>query len=71
MGWFLNSVRDEYDDDGNYIGNSPGGNKFHGVKAKPEENVRLLCMGCGHVGGTYPCAKCGCAEQKQTWRHED
>ncbi len=32
MSNYLRSIQDEYDDKGNYIGNSEEGNKFHGVK---------------------------------------
>lgn len=35
MSYYLRSIQDEYDDKGNYIGNSSEGNKFHGVNREP------------------------------------
>jgi hypothetical protein len=31
---YLQSIRDEYDAKGNYIGNSEEGNRFHGIETK-------------------------------------
>jgi hypothetical protein len=73
MGYFLRSIQDEYDRHGNYIGNSPDGNKFHGVDKAQGERV-LMCSSCGStarrehpMGGTV-CAACDCAESQWSYR---
>lgn len=69
---YLRSISDEYDDHGNYIGDSPDGNAFHGVESTQGEK-QLMCSGCGstkrreHGGGGTCCADCGCSEAQ--WKH--
>lgn len=71
---YLRSISDEYDDQGNYIGNSPDGNREHGVEPKKESDSHLVCAGCGssarraHGGGGTCCASCGCSEAKRAYR---
>lgn len=71
MGYYLNSISNEYDQHGNYIGNSAEGNKFHGVN--PSVDGVLSCSGCGstqrrdHAGGGTVCAACGCSAAQ--WNH--
>lgn len=38
--FFLKSISEEYDDHGNYIGNSAGGNAFHGINREPDRPGR-------------------------------
>lgn len=72
MGYFMRSVQDEYDDKGNYIGNSPGGNEFHGVHKS--EKVITVCSRCGssarrdHLMGGTVCASCDCGESQKSYR---
>lgn len=74
MGYYLRSIREEYDDDGNYIGNSDDGNRFHGVERVPERQRRLICSRCGSgqrcsvLGGGEVCSACGCAEAQWKYR---
>jgi len=35
MSYYLRSIQDEYDDEGNYIGNSEEGNRFHSPDPSP------------------------------------
>ena len=72
MGYFLRSIADEYDDRGNYIGNSEAGNRWHGVD-RSEARPVLVCAACGSIerrehnsGGTV-CWACNCAEAR--WSH--
>ena len=72
MSYFLRSIKDEYDEHGNYIGNSAEGNQFHGVG--PSVNRVLSCSGCGstqrreHPGGGTVCASCGCGAAQWNYR---
>ncbi len=73
MGYFLRSIADEYDDDGNYIGNSGEGNRWHGVAPASGQPV-LVCAACysprrrKHASGGTVCAECDCAEQQWSYR---
>lgn len=73
MGYFLRSVQEEYDHHGNYIGNSPNGNQFHGVAPATTERI-LICAACGsarrrnHIGGGTVCADCNCSEAQYKYR---
>jgi hypothetical protein len=64
---YLQSIRDEYDRQGNYIGNSDEGNAFHGLQ-KAEATCVIACARCGsttrmiHPAGGTICGKCECAE---------
>ena len=70
---FLQSIKDEYDNDGNYIGNSPQGNKEHGVEAATGGR-QLVCAACdstrrkNHSAGGTVCGACGCSEAKWKYR---
>ncbi len=70
---YLQSIRDEYDEHGNYIGNSDEGNRFHGVKPATREAV-TACAKCGstirrdHGGGGTVCGNCDCAEAVRKYR---
>jgi len=68
------SIKDEYDAQGNYIGDSPSGNAFHGVEPAMKARV-LICAACDSGarrphggGGSTVCAACGCAEAKWSYR---
>ena len=67
MGYYLQSISDEYDNHGNYIGNSESGNRFHNAEAKNGCPL-MLCSRCGFVAGSQPCPNCGCWEAKQKYR---
>jgi hypothetical protein len=73
MGYFNRSVADEYDDKGNYIGNSPDGNAFHGVAPAGDAPVPV-CAACGsarraeHIHGGTVCGECGCGEVQVRYR---
>lgn len=74
MGYFLNSIHDEYDSAGNYIGNSPQGNEFHGLPPVTEKKGVLACVRCDstrrreHSCGGTVCANCNCAESQWKYR---
>lgn len=61
MGYFLRSVQDEYDDDGNYRGDVPD----HLRNQRVRETLR--CAKCNldnrrPVSNTSVCGDCGCPE---------
>lgn len=73
MGYYLRSIQDEYDDKGNYIGNSDEGNKWHGV-GKSYRRVEV-CAACGSHArtpceGHSKCAHCGCCEAKHEYMRD-
>lgn len=80
MSGYLRSIQDEYDDKGNYIGNSPEGNRFHGL-TEPEPEQRLTCE-CGSqafrpqkggflIDGCHEELACaGCGKTEGTFRME-
>ena len=65
MGYYRRDIQDEYDDDGNYIGDSAEGNRFHGLiplePKPPPTHIRIvmrICFDCKTPSPGFKCPKC-------------
>ena len=65
---YLRSISEEYDDKGNYIGNSPEGNKFHGISQRRFSGY--WCAGCHKISQNQPCTYCGCWEVQEAYENK-